>query len=83
MSIGASIQGMLRRSFLSSNDKRTASSTIKSSESGERANSGNGLKGLSERLMSQYAESGNQQALSSLYDLHSNKLYYFLLLKLL
>ena len=80
MSIGASLQGMLRRSFLSSNDKRTASSTIKSSESGERANSGTGLKGLSERLMSQYAETGNQQALSSLYDLHSNKLYYFLLL---
>lgn len=79
MSIGASLQGMLRRSFFS-NGKHNASATIKSSESGEPANSGTGLKGLSERLMAQYAETGNQQALSSLYDLHSNKLYYFLLL---
>ena len=80
MSIGASLQGMLRRSFLSSNNERTTSSTIESSESGDRDNRGTGLKGLSERLMVQYAKTGNQQALSSLYDLHSNKLYYFLLL---
>jgi len=65
MSIGASLQGIFRRSASTSDSIKHTATT-------------NSL-GLSERLMVQYRDTQSDQALSSLFDLHSNKLYYFLL----
>ena len=65
MSIGASLQGIFRRSASTSDNIKHTATT-------------NSL-GLSERLMVQYRDTQSDQALSSLFDLHSNKLYYFLL----
>lgn len=65
MSIGASLQGILRRSTKAGD--------------AEKNKIGSSALGLSERLMVQYRDSQSEQALSSLFDLHSNKLFYFLL----
>lgn len=70
MSIGASLQWFFRRS--------TSGAGAKTNEQGEINNDVSSALGLSERLMQQYRETGSDQALSSLYDLHSNKLFHFL-----
>lgn len=75
MSIGASLQGIFRRSTNNDDAENKKIPRAHNTGSGEE----NSVSGLSERLMLQYRETASEQALSSLFDLHSTKLYYFLL----
>ena len=76
MNIGASLQGIFRRSIRSVNNKeKSASNNVVNVDCSSEQNQ----IGLSERLMLQYRDTASDQALSSLFDLHSTKLYYFLM----
>ena len=76
MSIGASLQWIFRRA---GNNTRAEKGNQRSGSQQQDNSTLHGGLGLSERLMLQYRDTASDSALSSLYDLHSNKLFHFLI----